>query len=171
MCVCVIFASLLSWPSYFSLAWINFQRTLSSLEMPGAVSIACEPSNILVNESTLNENQERIDSGSKDGTASVSQYHGRPRHRVDDPARDISIQVLEKFSLVTKFARETTSQLFGDQSNGFGAIERSFDETPLDHHKKSASVGDNVPDDSPVPSDPLEVTLPISGFCFHYITC
>ncbi|XP_054821708.1 uncharacterized protein LOC129320330 [Prosopis cineraria] len=132
------------------------QRTLSSLEMPRAVSIACEPSNISANESTLNENQERIDSGASDGHAAVSQYHGRSRHRVNDPARDISIQVLEKFSLVTKFARETTSQLFSDQSNGFGAIERSFDETPFDHHNKSSSIGEKIPDESPVPSDPLE---------------
>ncbi|XP_054795625.1 uncharacterized protein LOC129301086 [Prosopis cineraria] len=132
------------------------QRTLSSLEMPRAVSIACEPSNISANESTLNENQERTDSGASDGHAAVSQYHGRSRHRVNDPARDISIQVLEKFSLVTKFARETTSQLFSDQSNGFGAIERSFDETPFDHHNKSSSIGEKIPDESPVPSDPLE---------------
>ncbi|KAK4257419.1 hypothetical protein QN277_007012 [Acacia crassicarpa] len=129
------------------------QRTLSSLEM---LPIACEPSNVSVNESTLNENREMIDSGSNDGRATVSPYHGRSRRRVNDPARDISIQVLEKFSLVTKFARETTSQLFGDQSNGFNAIERCFDETPFNHHKKSSSVGDNVSDESPVPSDPLE---------------
>ncbi|KAH7444094.1 hypothetical protein KP509_02G064400 [Ceratopteris richardii] len=36
------------------------------------------------------------------------------QRRVRDPARDVSIQVLEKFSLVTKFARDTTAQLFGE---------------------------------------------------------
>lgn len=135
--------------------------------MPRAVSIACESSSISVNESTSNENQEMIGNGSNDGRATVSLYHGRPRRRVNDPARDISIQVLEKFSLVTKFARETTSQLFGDQSNGHSAYDGSFDETSSNHHKKSSSVGNNVPDESPVPSDPLEVILPIYRCYFH----
>ncbi|KAF7806419.1 TBC1 domain family member 15 [Senna tora] len=134
------------------------QRTLSSLEMPRAVSIAGEPSNISVNESTLNENEERIDSGANDGSSSVSPYRVRSRQRVNDPARDISIQVLEKFSLVTRFARETTSQLFGEtQSNGFGAIERrTLEETPRVRSKKSFNVGEKYVDESLVPPDPLE---------------
>ncbi|KAK7330076.1 hypothetical protein VNO77_24261 [Canavalia gladiata] len=121
----------------------TLQRTLSSLELPRAVPLACGASDMSVDESILNENQERAD----DGSFSVTQYHGRPRHKVHDPARDLSIQVLEKFSLVTRFARETTSQLFGEnQSNGFSANERrTHIQAKLDHTKKSSN--DNVADD------------------------
>ncbi|KAI4344166.1 hypothetical protein L6164_011427 [Bauhinia variegata] len=132
------------------------QRTLSSFELPRAVSIAS--SSMLVDESTLNENQERTDSGVNDGSTSVSQYHVRPRHKVHDPARDLSIQVLEKFSLVTKFARETTSQLFREnQNDGFNAIERrTHKQGSLDSLEKSSSVAEKVPDKNPVASDPTE---------------
>ena len=112
-----------------------------------------------VDESTLNENQERTDGGVNNLSASVPQFHGRPRHKVHDP-RDLSIQVLEKFSLVTKFARETTSQLFGEnQSNGFSGYERRTHVQPnLDHPKKSSNVAGSVPDETPVVSDPQVVT-------------
>ncbi|XP_061350713.1 uncharacterized protein LOC133295863 isoform X2 [Gastrolobium bilobum] len=135
----------------------TLQRTLSSLELPRAVSLACGPSNMSVDESTLNENQEGADSDINNGSASVTQFHGRPRHKVHDP-RDISIHVLEKFSLVTKFARETTSQLFGEnQSNGFSANERrTHIQTNLDHPKKPSNVAGNISDESPVVSDSQE---------------
>ncbi|GAU11865.1 hypothetical protein TSUD_194870 [Trifolium subterraneum] len=122
-------------------------RTLSSLQLPRAVPLARGPSNMSVDESTLNENQERSDSGVNNGSASVPQFHGRPRHKVHDPARDLSIQVLEKFSLVTKFARETTSQLFREnQTNGFSANERrTHIETNLDP-PKSSSVAEKKSD-------------------------
>lgn len=130
--------------------------------MPRAVNIACEPSNVSVSESNVNENQERIDGGANDGSAIVSPYRARSRNRVNDPARDISIQVLEKFSLVTRFARETTSQLFSEnQVNGFGAIERrAIEEEPLHHPVTSSNAGEKIADESPVPPDPLEVSKP-----------
>ncbi|KAI4335687.1 hypothetical protein L6164_014311 [Bauhinia variegata] len=133
------------------------QRTLSSLELPRAVSIAS--SNMLVDEATLNENQESTDSGVNDGSASVSQYHVKPSHKVHDPSRDLSIQVLEKFSLVTKFARETTSQLFREiQNDGFDAIEkRTHNQGSLDHPNKSSDDAGKLPDENPVPSDPMEL--------------
>lgn len=137
---------------------VDFQRTLSSLELPRAVSLACGPSNMSVDESALNENQERNDGGVNNGSVSVPQFHGRPRHKVHDP-RDLSIQVLEKFSLVTKFARETTSQLFGEnQNNGFSVNERrTHIQTDLDH-PKSSNVSGNISDESPAVSDSQEVT-------------
>ena len=138
-------------------AWIDFQRTLSSLEMPRAVPLTCGPSNTSVDESILIENQERADNGANDGRFSVNQFHGKPRHKVD-PARDLSIQVLEKFSLVTRFARETTSQLFGEnQSNGFSPIDRrTHIQTNLDH-PKSSNVEENTFVESPVVLDSQEV--------------
>ncbi|KAH1217061.1 TBC1 domain family member 15 [Glycine max] len=135
----------------------TLQRTLSSLEMPRAVPLTCGPSNTSVDESILIENQERADNGANDGRFSVNQFHGKPRHKVD-PARDLSIQVLEKFSLVTRFARETTSQLFGEnQSNGFSPIDRrTHIQTNLDHPKKSSNVEENTSDESPVALDSQE---------------
>lgn len=43
-------------------------------------------------------------------TSSMSQYSSKQNHKSNDPGRDLSIQVLEKFSLVTKFARDTYGQ-------------------------------------------------------------
>ncbi|KAI9080742.1 hypothetical protein K1719_037255 [Acacia pycnantha] len=93
------------------------QETLSSLELPKVIPLAYGPSNILVDESTLVENQ---GSGVNDGSSSAFHHQRRPRNKVHDPARDLSIQVLEKFSRVTNFARGTTTQLFNEHhSNGY----------------------------------------------------
>jgi len=128
------------------------------LELPRAVPLACGPSNMSVDESILNENQERADNDVSNGSLSVSHFHGRPRHKVD-PARDLSIQVLEKFSLVTKFARETTSQLFREnQSNGFSE-RRTPIQTNLDHPRKSSHVEENTSDESCLALDSQEVTF------------
>ncbi|KAB2024051.1 hypothetical protein ES319_D06G061100v1 [Gossypium barbadense] len=129
------------------------QRTLSSLELPRAVSIASVPSTpVSVGESSSQQNEERTDV-----SASVPQYNGRQRQKGHDPARDISIQVLEKFSLVTKFARETTSQLFREtHSNGFGPLERrNSNQSALDYSHKSSEYKEDVPVQSPVDPDPL----------------
>jgi len=148
---------------------VDFQKTLSSLELPRAVPLARGPSDMSADESTLNENQERNDSGVNNGSVSAPQFHRRPRHKVNDPTRDLSIQVLEKFSLVTKFARETTSQLFREnQTNGFRANERRTRiETNLDPPKssqtnldppKSSTVAGKVSDEKSAFSNSQEVT-------------
>ncbi|KAF3961717.1 hypothetical protein CMV_013693 [Castanea mollissima] len=135
------------------------QRTLSSLELPRAVSVAIEPStSFSAGESPSNENQQRTDGGFHNEVSSISQYNAKQRQKVHDP-RDLSIQVLEKFSLVTKFARETTSQLFREShGDGYGAIERrNHDQSSFDYPERVSSVKENIPDEIPVPSDPLEV--------------
>ncbi|PQP98609.1 TBC1 domain family member 15 [Prunus yedoensis var. nudiflora] len=135
------------------------QRTLSSLELPRALSVASgQSTSVSVGETSSDENQERTSGDVYEGSISSSQYNERQRQRVHDPARDLSIQVLEKFSLVTKFARETTSQLFRDNhSNGYGAIERrSNNQSPIDYPQKASSDSNKVPDKSPVPPDSLE---------------
>lgn len=99
--------------------------------------------------------------------------NGRQRQKHHDPARDLSIQVLEKFSLVTRFARETTSQLFRENHlvDGFTPIDvkkHGQSSTAYDHilaSNDSPKVPDKVPsnespkvlDDVSVPSDPVEV--------------
>ncbi|MBA0797220.1 hypothetical protein Gohar_007935 [Gossypium harknessii] len=134
------------------------QRTLSSLELSRAVSIPSMPSTpVLARESTSHENQERTDVGVSDVSASIPQYNGRRRQKFHDPARDISIQVLEKFSFVTKFARETTSQLFREShSNGFRPLERRKSNQSDDYSHKPSDDAEGVAVQSPVAPDPVE---------------
>ncbi|KAF5725840.1 RabGAP/TBC domain-containing protein isoform 2 [Tripterygium wilfordii] len=136
------------------------QRTLSSFELPRAVSVTTGQSAVTpVGESLSHENREKGGGGSHDEGASFSRYNGRQRRRNHDPARDISINVLEKFSLVTKFARETTSQLFGDSpSNGFSSLERrTHNNTPIDLPHKASITVDEVPNEIPVAPDSLDL--------------
>ncbi|XP_057967405.1 uncharacterized protein LOC131157348 [Malania oleifera] len=139
----------------------RLQRTLSSLELPRAISVANGHSTtISVGASASSENKGRTDGDAHDGSSGTSQYIGRPRQKVHDPARDISIQVLEKFSLVTKFARETTSQLFGDNhGDAFGINERrNYNQSVLDYPHKGHNDAEKppVPDEIAVAPDPLE---------------
>ena len=110
---------------------------------------------------TPNDNQERSNRDVWDGHLNGSQYCGRQRHKGQDPARDLSINVLETFSVVTKFAYETTSQLFGNgHNNGFGGIEqRNYNESSMDRPQKPSTTAKKVHNEAPVPSDPLEVTF------------
>ncbi|KAG4197288.1 hypothetical protein ERO13_A05G014800v2 [Gossypium hirsutum] len=132
------------------------QRTLSSLELPRAVSLSIVPSMpVSGGESASQENGERTDVDVLDGSPSIRQFYRRERQKVHDPARDISMQVLEKFSLVTKFAREATSQLFWETpTNAFSHFERgSSNLSAIDSSQKPR---DDVLE-LPVPPDPLEL--------------
>ncbi|KAG7984475.1 hypothetical protein I3843_04G162900 [Carya illinoinensis] len=133
------------------------QRTLSSLELPRAVSLASEPSmSISVGESPLNDDQGRADGEVCNESSNISQNNVMQRQKAHDPARDLSIQVLEKFSLVTKFARDTTSQLFREShDNGYGAIERrSHNQSSLDFPQRTSNIEEKAPKEIPVASDP-----------------
>jgi hypothetical protein len=72
-------------------------------------------------------------------TSSMSQYSSKQKHKSNDPGHDLSIQVLEKFSLVTKFARDTTSSLFRDNSgaHAYGRQQHEYilDNKATDKHK------------------------------------
>jgi len=138
--------------------WV-LQRTLSSLELP--VSIASRPSASVSDggEYSSYKLQGRIDGSIHEDIPRPSQNHGRQKHKSHDPARDLTIQVLEKFSLVTKFARDTSSQLFRESnSNGYGAIERkSSSHSPCDIPHEASMDAKVALEEDPVPSDPLEV--------------
>lgn len=137
----------------------RLQRTLSSLELPRAVSIASGSSTpVSIGDSPTNVNLERTNGGLGHESHSISQFHGRQKQKAHDPARDISIQVLEKFSLVTKFARETTSQLFRENhSNGFGAFEKKFDsQSAQDFNHKASNDTETIVNEIPVAPDPVE---------------
>ncbi|MBA0865685.1 hypothetical protein Goshw_014496 [Gossypium schwendimanii] len=134
------------------------QRTLSSLELPRAVSLSIVPSTpVSGGESASQEHGERTDVDVLDGSPSIRQFYRRERQKVHDPARDISMQLLEKFSLVTKFAREATSQLFRETpSNAFSLFERgSSNLSAIDSSQKPRDDVLELP--VPVPPDPLEL--------------
>ncbi|XWS72955.1 hypothetical protein CRYUN_Cryun02cG0083900 [Craigia yunnanensis] len=106
------------------------QRTLSSLELPRAVSIASVPSTpVSVGESTSHENEGGTDVGVRVGSASIPQYNGRQRQ---------------------KLFRET-------HTNGFGPFERrNTNQSALDYSHQPSDDDEEVPVQSPVAPDPLE---------------
>lgn len=134
------------------------QRTLSSLELPRAVVANGLSASTSISAPHSTEKQP-IDDGSVSGeVASLSLYNGRPRPKVHDPARDLSIQVLEKFSLVTRFARETTSQLLRESlNNGYGDDRRDHNLHHHDYSYKPSTEPEKAPEEVPVVPDPLEV--------------
>ncbi|KAK1418467.1 hypothetical protein QVD17_27612 [Tagetes erecta] len=131
------------------------QRTLSSLELPGSLANRTPLSSGTPSDGSL-ENKHT----SEDGHLRSIQRNNKQRQKSHDPARDISIQVLEKFSLVTRFARETTSQLFREGLvDGHGPNEKKRSNwASKDHQSQGMASNDMeiVPKKVPVPSDPLE---------------
>lgn len=140
------------------------------MELPRAVSLSILPSTpVSGREFASQENRERTDVDVLDGSPSIRQFYRRERQKVHDPARDISMQVLEKFSLVTKFARETTSQLFWETpSNAFSLFDRgSSNLSAIDSSQKQHDDVLELP--VPVPPDPLEVT--VCSLCQLFALC
>jgi hypothetical protein len=152
------------------------QRTLSSLELPSSLPVASGQSVYPLDGGSSSENQRRTSSDVGNRVSSVSQS-GFRKQKSHDPTRDLSIHLLEKFSLVTKFARDTTTQLFSE-NNGFGSIDKRWNNQPVHsypeklsniaeekHHeiRHSYSENDLLKDDEisyiDVPADPLEVTI------------
>ncbi|XP_047942325.1 TBC1 domain family member 15-like isoform X2 [Salvia hispanica] len=124
------------------------QRTLSSLELPRAVTPVCQ------SPTTLDPHK-----GVLDKSSNIIKKNGR-RQKYRDPAHDISVQVLEKFSLVTRFARETTSQLFRDRHpDSFTSNEGWKDgpSSPASNHITSSDDSPQVLDEVPVAADSVEI--------------
>ncbi|OIT07296.1 galacturonosyltransferase 8 [Nicotiana attenuata] len=131
------------------------QRTLSSLELPGAVSVANSPiSSVAPSESSPSW----TDGGAPDKSSTYIQQNGSQRQKHNDP-RHFSIQVLEKFSLVTRFARETKSQLLREaRGDGFISNARRKHDKKLNNYSfvvESNDVHEPLAD-VPVPADSLE---------------
>lgn len=136
------------------------------MELPGVVSVAASTS-ASVAVSPTQGNQVRADD------SNTMPSRGRQRNKANDPARDLSIQVLEKFSLVTKFARETTSQLFretsGEQTYANDFKKPSHSQSLPDLHSQSSSDDlEEVPNLVPVPADPMEVNFPFSASTLQF---
>ncbi|KAH7671938.1 Acyl-CoA N-acyltransferase protein [Dioscorea alata] len=137
------------------------QRSLSSLALPMALSVANgAPSENLSSSVPLFENSERLNGTKYYTSPNISEYSGRRKHKSHDPARDLSLQVLEKFSLVTKFARETTSHIFREnQGNSFDASEKKQQkQSPaLTPTISKPSEEQSHSNDAVVEPDPLEL--------------
>ncbi|KAL6912246.1 hypothetical protein ACP4OV_001051 [Aristida adscensionis] len=132
------------------------QKSLSSLELPGVATVANAMSrqNSLSFTGSVDETR-HVDDGKHAASSSMSQYGSKQKHRTNDPGRDLSIQVLEKFSLVTKFARDTTSSLFRDNSGSYAygrQQEYILDNKVSDKHRNQQIT----PEKTSVSSDPLE---------------
>lgn len=143
-----------------------FQRSLSSLELPRVVSVANGTSSISASSVPSIEDSDKINGDNHVGSLRLSEYSGKQRQKSHDP-RDLSIQVLEKFSLVTKFARETTSHLFRENySDSFNAYDTKQQVPPLPANAPDKGPGDTEKDltEAPVASDPLEVSLDLYIF-------
>ncbi|KAM3225608.1 hypothetical protein ACQJBY_058381 [Aegilops geniculata] len=135
------------------------QKSLSSLELPGVATVANAMSRQNSFSFTGSVSEVRHGDDAKyGGPSTMSEYVSKQRRKTNDPGRDISFQVLEKFSLVTKFARETTSSLFRENhSSGSYAYGRQKQEYVLDN-KASDKYADQLitPDDASLPSDSVE---------------
>ncbi|XP_062220086.1 uncharacterized protein LOC133919648 [Phragmites australis] len=133
------------------------QKSLSSLELPGVASGANAMSwqNSLSFTGSVDEARHAGD-GKHGASSSMSQYGSKQKNKSNDPGRDLSIQVLEKFSLVTKFARDTTSSLFRDNSGAhpYDRQQQDFvlDNKASDKHKNQQST----PEKALTPLDSLE---------------
>ncbi|CAN6450986.1 unnamed protein product [Victoria cruziana] len=87
------------------------QRSLSSLKLPRILTVT-KGASALNSVNSVEHTKESTGLGSNEGNIVTSEDTRVLYQKNRDPARDLSIQVLEKFSLVTKFARDTTSHLF-----------------------------------------------------------
>lgn len=148
-----------------------FQRSLSSLELPRVVSVANGTSSISASSVPSIEDSDKINGDNHVGSLRLSEYSGKQRQKSHDP-RDLSIQVLEKFSLVTKFARETTSHLFRENySDSFNAYDTKQQVPSLPANAPDKGPGDTEKDltEAPVASDPLEVSLDLYFYLVNAI--
>ncbi|CAA0813442.1 RabGAP/TBC domain-containing protein [Striga hermonthica] len=144
------------------------QRTLSSLELPPTISVT--NTHFPVSGGNESHNSGDLERAASQNNSGNVQQNGRQMQKHNDPARDLSIQVLEKFSLVTRFARETTSQLFRE-TNIDGFIrndgrkhdrndERKHDQlTPLFQPITATNDSPKVPDAVSVESEPSDPVI------------
>lgn len=108
-----------------------FQRSLTSLKLtevtPVAVGVESAPIVISNDETVQPVLEESSSSSSSSSSLQMSVNRQGPRR---EPSREF-INVLEKFSKVTKFARDTTAHLFGESSRLLGNSEMDLDRAPM----------------------------------------
>ncbi|CAM6049726.1 unnamed protein product [Sphagnum compactum] len=135
------------------------QRSLMSLELtevarvPAVVASTSKDDAYPVVRKQDQDQKNEVDGNSNLNSMGLSE--DRQHKQSKDPARDLSIQVLEKFSMVTKFARDTSAHLFGE-SRLLGNSEMDFDRAPNRFHEDNSSSSrssslppDRIANDSP----------------------
>ncbi|CAK9872932.1 unnamed protein product [Sphagnum jensenii] len=136
------------------------QRSLMSLELtevarvPAVVASTSKDDAYPVVRKQDQDQKNEVDGNSNLNSMGLSE--DRQHKQSKDPARDLSIQVLEKFSMVTKFARDTSAHLFGE-SRLLGNSEMVFDRAPNRFHEDNSSSSrssslpppDRIANDSP----------------------
>jgi hypothetical protein len=138
------------------------QRSLTSLELTELPHVSAVVSSTANNVDTYpnvpkpDEDNKNVTDGTHSNNMGLSENSQHKNSR--DPARDLSIQVLEKFSMVTKFARETKAHLFGE-SRLLGNSEMDLDRAPNRSREDNTSFGrtSSLPPDSiPVQESSLQ---------------
>ncbi|CAM6056425.1 unnamed protein product [Sphagnum tenellum] len=135
------------------------QRSLMSLELtevarvPAVVASTSKDDAYPVVHKQDQDQKNEVDGNSNLNSMGLSE--DRQHKQSKDPAWDLSIQVLEKFSMVTKFARDTSAHLFGE-SRLLGNSEMDFDRAPNRFHEDNSSSSrssslppDRIANDSP----------------------
>lgn len=104
-----------------------FQRSLTSLELTEVtpVAVVVEPAPVATKKDETVQ-PAGAEESSTSSSLQTSFYRQGPRR---EASREI-INVLEKFSMVTKFARDTTAHLFGE-SRLLGNSEMDLDRAPM----------------------------------------
>ncbi|PKA50622.1 hypothetical protein AXF42_Ash017961 [Apostasia shenzhenica] len=93
------------------------QRSLSSLDLPRAVPNSRASSVKSPTAAFAFDEPQTSGRAKTNGTSGASEFAEQQAVKSHDPAFEISLQVLEKFSLITKFACETTSSIFHERQN------------------------------------------------------
>ncbi|XP_020589006.1 TBC1 domain family member 15 [Phalaenopsis equestris] len=132
------------------------QKSLSSLELPRVLSVVNgAPMQGSPNEVSSIDDSMTVNGIASSGTSTTSEYSGRQRHKTHDPTHDLSIHVLEKFSLVTKLAREATTQLFREFHDSHDLLydRKQKNSSPLD--AAAVSLLNDKPNDAQSKADDI----------------
>lgn len=128
------------------------------MELPGALPVANIRSSLHIEgpapsiqntTDTSNQNyQDKIYGGLKHG--------GVQNERLRDPAHEILIHGLEKFSMVTKFSRETTAHIFGENHllSSIDSPEENYLHTDNGEHGSGQAIKPEKEMDNSVESQP-----------------
>lgn len=133
------------------------QRSLTSLELPGALPVANIRSSLEIEGSTPIQNTEHTaNQNYQDKVYGGLKYGGAQHERLRDPAREILIHGLEKFSMVTKFARETTAHIFGENRilGSVDSPEENYLHTDNGEHGTAQAIKPEERMDNSIESEP-----------------
>ncbi|KAJ1700347.1 hypothetical protein LUZ63_000126 [Rhynchospora breviuscula] len=130
------------------------QKSLSSLQLPGLASLK---SASFKNSAVSVDNSDTDQANGSVHKSSSSEHSLRPTNK--NRQGDLSMQVLEKFSLVTRFARETTSSLFKENHGN----QYPYDKF-LEKHKSALHNDEGKHEEELTSQDSSSVASDVSEF-------